>query len=64
MDREIGRSRGFGFVTYISVGEASSAIQVLDGYVSIMQHMVRQFLMVTAIFCTLQHFLYCTSIFA
>ena len=31
MDRETGRSRGFGFVTYISVGEASSAIQVLDG---------------------------------
>ncbi|KAL5144213.1 Glycine-rich RNA-binding protein 3, mitochondrial [Glycine soja] len=31
MDREIGRSRGFGFVTYISVGEASSAIQFSVG---------------------------------
>ncbi|CAN1138011.1 Glycine-rich RNA-binding protein 3, mitochondrial [Linum perenne] len=31
MDRETGRSRGFGFVTYTSEEEASSAIQALDG---------------------------------
>ena len=31
MDRETGRSRGFGFVTYTSDEEASSAIQALDG---------------------------------
>ncbi|CAJ2639258.1 unnamed protein product [Trifolium pratense] len=31
MDRETGNSKGFGFVTYNSVEEASSAIQALDG---------------------------------
>ncbi|XP_052112097.1 glycine-rich RNA-binding protein 3, mitochondrial-like [Arachis duranensis] len=29
--RDFGRSRGFGFITYSSVEEASSAIQALDG---------------------------------
>ncbi|KAI3412450.1 RRM domain-containing protein [Psidium guajava] len=31
MDRETGRSRGFGFVTYTSSEAASAAIQALDG---------------------------------
>ncbi|XP_010522674.1 PREDICTED: glycine-rich RNA-binding protein 3, mitochondrial-like isoform X2 [Tarenaya hassleriana] len=31
VDRETGRSRGFGFVTYTSSEAASSAVQALDG---------------------------------
>ncbi|XWS51228.1 hypothetical protein CRYUN_Cryun12cG0158500 [Craigia yunnanensis] len=31
MDRETGRSRGFGFVTYTNSEDASSALQALDG---------------------------------
>lgn len=34
MDRESGRSRGFGFVTYTSTEEASAAITAMDGSVS------------------------------
>ncbi|KAM7478222.1 hypothetical protein LguiA_026435 [Lonicera macranthoides] len=31
VDRETGRSKGFGFVTYATPDDASSAIQALDG---------------------------------
>lgn len=34
MDRESGRSRGFGFVTYTSSEEAGAAITGMDGKVS------------------------------
>lgn len=33
-DRESGKSRGFGFVTYNSAEEVNNAIQSLDGVVS------------------------------
>ena len=35
-DRESGRSRGFGFVTYSSAEEVNSAIEYLNGVVSIL----------------------------
>lgn len=35
-DRESGRSRGFGFVTYSSAEEVNSAIESLNGVVSIL----------------------------
>lgn len=34
-DRESGRSRGFGFVTFNTSEDASAAIQALDGQVSL-----------------------------
>lgn len=33
-DRESGRSRGFGFVTYRTADEVNSAIEMLNGFVS------------------------------
>lgn len=36
MDRETGRSRGFGFVSYTSAEEANAAISGLDGKVCYM----------------------------
>lgn len=33
MDRESGRSRGFGFITFTSTEAASSALQAYDGQV-------------------------------
>lgn len=33
VDRETGRSKGFGFITYTSNEDASSALQALDGQV-------------------------------
>ena len=38
-DRETGRSRGYGFVTYATPDGASSAIQALDGKVIIVTNL-------------------------
>ena len=43
-DRESGRSRGFGFVTYGSAEEVENAISNLDGAVSSQSHFLSQFL--------------------
>jgi nucleolin len=43
-DRESGRSKGFGFVTYGSAEEVSKAISNLDGAVSSQSHFLPQLL--------------------
>ncbi|KAL1325186.1 nuclear speckle splicing regulatory protein 1-like isoform X2 [Arachis ipaensis] len=47
-DRESGRSRGFGFVTYSSLEEVNSAIESLDGAVTASRDMISTIICVKA----------------
>ena len=52
-DRESGRSRGFGFVTYNTADEANSAIESLNGVVSIIISYTLTLLIVVSYCCRL-----------
>jgi nucleolin len=57
-DRESGRSRGFGFVTYNSSEEVNNAIESLNGVVSII---LLSFLMIVILWANM--FLRCMSVY-
>lgn len=61
-DRDSGRSRGFGFVTYGTADEMNSAIESLDGVVSISLPFLNNFLFSFHILFQL-HLLFCVSKF-
>lgn len=61
-DRDSGRSRGFGFVTYDTANEMNSAIESLDGVVSISLPFLNIFLFSFHILFQL-HLLFCVSKF-